>query len=74
MSVQDMIDLLEQVDDKSIPFLVPIDAGFVNACKTDTGVALDDQDQQVFVAMPCFCHIEGVSVDVVADDFDINQN
>lgn len=77
MTVQDLLEILNDVPDKSIPVILPIEVGFISACNCDTVQFADAEGQEVFAIMPCYCHQlpEEIVVDVLADDFDeISKN
>ena len=75
MTIQDIIEILNDQPDKEAIFLIPVEDGFVAACVADSGPATDRLGNPVFVAMPCNCHNhEPMIFDVLAEDFDENLN
>jgi hypothetical protein len=76
MTVQDLLEILNEVEDKSIPVLVNGDEMFLPACMTDSGIAIDEHNNEVFMVMPCFCHVndEAIEIDVKANHFETNDN
>lgn len=79
MTVYELISILQDVQDKEMPVVMPIEVGFISACVGETGVAKDDEGEDIFVILPCFCHVEEVddtetTLDVLASDFDIELN
>lgn len=77
MTVDDLIETLQLVKNKSIEVIFQNSEGFINACSVDTGIAQDAKVEEVFYIAPCTCHWEEnepIEIAVEANHFEENPN
>ena len=75
MTVIELIEILNQVVNKDINIIMPVDGGFLSPCIEDSVVGEDNTGEMVFVIMPCYGHSdEPISMDIKAEDFGVEEN
>jgi hypothetical protein len=79
-TIQDVLDILNDIEDKSMPFVIETELGLLAMCPANSVVEPASDGSEVFVMCPCLCHaaededeIE-IVFDVKAEDSEINLN
>jgi hypothetical protein len=74
MTINQAIEILMDIEDKNMTIMIPTDMGFHAACVAESGIAKDDNGNDLFAFQPCFCYLEnvdeGIEIEVRANDFE----
>lgn len=74
MTVNELIEFLQDVDNKELTVLVVGDGGYYTPCFEDSGICKDEFKQDMFYLVPCYGHGQKTEVEIRADEFEINGN
>ena len=74
MNIYDLIEMLEEQENKERTVLVGAPAGWFSVCEIDSGEE-EIEGETYFILKPCYGHNnEKIEIDIRGGDFEIDKN